>query len=92
MSDIETTAPAEELPPELTVTLRKPVTLGSETYSELRLREPTAAEWMQFDKLSGIEADVMAVSIVSGVPRPAVAMLGARDLLEGARYISRFLA
>jgi hypothetical protein len=46
---------------------------------------------MQFDKLTGIEADVMAVSIVSGVPRPAIAMLGARDLLEGARYISRFL-
>lgn len=76
---------------ELTIVLRKPVVLGSETYSELKLREPTAAEWQQWDKLDGVEADVMAVSIVSGVPMPAVRMIGSRDLIKAARYLALFL-
>lgn len=81
----------DDLPEELTVTLRKPVTLGSETYHELRLKEPTAAQVMEWDKLGGTEADIKAVSVVSGLPEPAVRMLGIRDLTLAAKYISRFL-
>lgn len=80
-----------DIPEELVITLRKPVTLG-DTYSELRLREPTASEWMQFDKLTGVEADIKSVSIVSGVPEPAVRLIGARDLLAASRYLARFLS
>ena len=80
----------DNLPDELIVTLRKPVTLG-DTYTELRLREPTAAEWMQWDKLTGIDADIKAVATVSGVPEAAVRMIGARDLVQAARYLARFL-
>jgi len=81
-----------ELPEDLTVLLRKPVTLGSMTYSELKLREPTAAEWQQWDKLEGIDGDIKAVSVVSGVPEPAIRLIGARDLIQASRYIGAFLS
>lgn len=80
----------EPQPEELIITLRKPVTLG-ETYTELRLHEPTAAQMLAWDKLSGVEADIKAVSIVSGLPEPAVRMIGARDLIQAGRYIAGFL-
>jgi hypothetical protein len=82
---------AAAIPEELIITLRKPVTLGSETYSQLILREPTASEWMQFDKLTGVEADILAVATVSGVPMPAIRMIGARDLIIASRYLANFL-
>ena len=75
-----------------TITLRKSVKLGDVEYKELRLREPTAAEWMQFDKLDGVEADVKAIAIVSGVPEPAVNMIGVRDLIQASRYLADFLS
>lgn len=81
---------AEEIPELLVITLRKPITLG-ETYAELRLREPTAAEWTQWDKLSGVEADIKSVSLVSGVPEPVIRQIGTRDLLTASRYLARFL-
>ncbi|RSU46345.1 phage tail assembly protein [Sphingomonas sp. S-NIH.Pt15_0812] len=77
---------------ELRVTLRKPITLGSQTYADLLLREPTAAEWQQWHRLEGVDADIMAISVVSGVPRPVIERIGTRDLLTAARYIARFLA
>lgn len=80
------------IPDELVITLRKPVTLGSLTYTELRLREPTAAEMIETDKLTGTEADVRAVALASGVPEPAVKLIGARDLIQASRYIGRFFA
>lgn len=87
--EAETASPP---PDEMVVTLRKPVSLGSETYTEVRLREPTAGELLQWDKLAGTEADIVAISIVSGIPRPAVEKIGARDLIACARYIAAFLA
>lgn len=91
--DTPNTAPgtAAEIPDELIIVLRKPVMLGTETYTQLVLREPTAAEWEQWDGLSGVVCDQKAVAVVSGVPLPAVRMIGARDLVAGARYIARFL-
>lgn len=80
-----------EIPEELTVTLRKPVELGSITYTELKLREPTADEWEQFDKLTGVSADIKALAIVSGVPEPAVRKIGARDLRKGSKFVASFL-
>lgn len=81
-----------ELPEELLITLRKPVTIGELSITEIRLQEPTASQMLQWDRLSGTEADIVAVSIVSGIPKPAVEKIGARDLLKGARYIAAFLS
>lgn len=75
---------------ELVVPLRKPVTLG-ETYTELRLREPTAAEWAQWASLKGIEGDIKAVAVVSGLPEPAARLIGSRDLSRAASFIALFL-
>jgi hypothetical protein len=75
---------------EFTVKLRRPVTLG-ETYSEIRLREPTAAEWSQWDKLNGIEADIKAVSVISGIPEAAVRQVGSSELVKASNFIQLFL-
>lgn len=84
-------ADTEQLPDELTITLRKPIEFAGITYTTLQLREPTAAEWAQFDKLSGVEMDVKAVATISGVPEAAVKQIGTRDLIHAARFIARFL-
>ncbi len=84
--------PGPAFPDELTLTLRKPVEFAGETYRQLVLREPTAAEWMLWDKLSGVEADTMAVSTVAGMPLPAARMIGARDLVTASRFLANFLA
>lgn len=80
-------APADD---ELTITLRKPATLATESWPKLVLREPTAAQMIQWDRLSGAEANIMAVSVVSGVPRTAIEQIGVRDLLAAARFIGSF--
>lgn len=79
-------------PPELVLTLDNPVTLGELSYTSVILREPTAGEWMLWDKLSGIDADIMAVSVVSGIPEAAVRKLPASKLLQASRYLAGFLA
>ena len=81
----------EEVPEELVITLRKTVEFAGQTYDRLILREPTAGQMMEWDKLSGTEGDVKAVAVVSGLPEPAVRLIGARDLIKAAKYISRFL-
>lgn len=83
---------AVDQPDNLVIPLRKPVSLASETWSELRLQEPTAAQMLLWDKLSGVEADIKAVSVVSGLPEPAVRMIGARDLIQAGRFIASFLS
>ena len=80
----------DELPDQLTITLRKPVTLG-ETFTELRLTEPTGAQMLEIDKYRGVEADLMSLAIVSGIPLPAVKMIGARDIRAGSLYLASFL-
>lgn len=81
-----------EQPDELTITLRKPVEHSGTTYEKLDLREPTADELMQIDKLDGREADVLAISLIAGVPKGAVGKIGARDLIAGANFLAGFLS
>lgn len=78
------------LPDELTITLRKPVKFGDATYATLELREPTGAEWLVWDKLTGVEANIKAIATVSGLPEGAVRQIGARDLVEAGRFIDHF--
>lgn len=78
------------IPDELVITLRKPVTLG-ETFTTITLREPTGAQMMEIDKLEGWAADVKAIALVSGLPEPAVKMIGARDIRTASKYLGSFL-
>lgn len=82
---------ADEIPDEMVIPLRKPIVHATITYSEIKLREPTAGELKLWDKLNGAEADIMAISTVGAVPKGVVEQMGARDLLVGSRYLARFL-
>lgn len=83
--------PKASPPAEMVIVLKKPIELGELTYTTLTLREPTAAEWELWSHLSGVAADIAAVAVVSGVPEPVVRKLPVRQLLEGSRYLGRFL-
>lgn len=90
-TEAEVEAYLESVDYQLTVPLRTPIPLGEITYSELKLREPTAAEWTRWDKLSGLEADIMAVSTVAAVPDQVIRQIGARELMKASRFILLFL-
>lgn len=90
------TAP-QDLPDELVITLRKPVSLGSETCERLVLREPTAGEVDKAQKAgrgpdgSGTTSDMVLVALVSGVPKPLVALIGYRDFDKAVKYLGGFM-
>ena len=42
---------------------------------------------LAWDKLSGTEADVVAVHTVAAVPRPVVEKMSSREFLKAARFI-----
>lgn len=83
--------PADPLPAEFVVTLRKPIEAAGQTISQLDLREPTAGEWMEFEKEHDLAADFRAISLVSGIPLNAVRQIGARDLIVAGAYLAGFL-
>ena len=91
-TEAEIDAYLESVDYQLTVKLRTPIPLGEITYTELKLREPTAAEWKRWDRLTGIVADIVAVSVASGVPDQVVAQIGARALMKASRFIQLFLS
>ncbi|MBN9143757.1 MULTISPECIES: phage tail assembly protein [unclassified Novosphingobium] len=81
----------DDIPEQLVITLRKPVTLGDITYTELRLREPTVGEMIELGADEGWKADAKAIALISGVPEPAVRSLGVRDGKQASGYLARFL-
>jgi hypothetical protein len=80
-----------DLPDELVIPLRKPVTLGSETYTDLVLHEPTGGDMKAAEKFTGIESDIVLIAMVSGVPKPAVEKIGSRDLKKAREYLGGFI-
>lgn len=88
---IDVEQPADTaIPDEMIITLRKPVALGGETYTALSLREPTGAEWLLWDNLTGVEANIKAISTVSAVPEPVVRQIGVRDLQQATAFLNHF--
>ena len=88
----ESTAPVPGEQPVngLVIALSKPVALGDQTYTELRLREPTGAEMIATDRKTGWELEVALIALVSGVPEPAVIKIGVRDLNRARKYLGGF--
>ena len=84
-----------EVPDELTIPLRKPVKFGDETYSELNLREPTMKEIEKFtqslNKWDPLVAMNFFISVIAGVPKPAIDLIGGRDGKKAREYLSNFL-
>lgn len=81
----------DEIPDELEISLRKAIEFGGIRYDRIIIREPTAGQMLEWDKLTGHEADVKAVAVVSGLPEPAVKLLGSRDFTKAAKHIASFL-
>lgn len=73
-----------------TVILTKPLTLGSLSYEQLVIREPTCSEWSQWDQLQGVEANIKALSIVCAVPEPVMRQLGVRDFQRAVEALYSF--
>lgn len=88
----------KELQDELTLTLRKPVTLGTsaeaQVYSELNLREPLAEEVLDFNRRSGKDAgDALRhlIAKISGAPLTVIDKIRARDFTRASNYLMDFL-
>ena len=77
-------------PDTLTITLKKPVSLGDQVYTELRLREPTGAEMIAVDGKRGWALDIALIALVSGVPAPAVEKIGGGDLARARKVLDHF--
>ncbi|MEI9745838.1 phage tail assembly protein [Enterobacter ludwigii] len=87
-----------ELPDKETITLSQPVSLGKEhqEYHEITLREPTLDEVDNFyrereKEKSALTGMGLLISLVSGVPRPAVRKLSYRDYKRCEVWLTRFL-
>lgn len=70
--------------------LRNAVTLGSASYSSITLREPTGAEWLLWESLSGLPASMKAISVVAGVPEAVVKQMVSRDINDATKFLDRF--
>lgn len=76
---------------ELLLTLRKPVTLGTETWAELRLTEPTAGQLIRAGKAaSPIEQVAALLHLNAAVPMAVVDRLAQRDFMAAADFFGRF--
>lgn len=65
---------------------------NGQRYTQLTVREPTGAEWSMWAKLSGIDAQFMALATVSGIPEPAVRQIGVRTITQAGKFLDRFFA
>jgi hypothetical protein len=76
---------------DLVIAFRKPIDGLAGPFTSIVIREPTAGEMMEWDKLSGVEADVKAISVVAGIPPQDVQKIPARDFIRASRRIAAFL-
>lgn len=90
--------PKKELQDEMTLTLRQSVTLGkgadAETYDHLKLREPLAAEMLDFSQRSkGDAGDALRrlIAKISGVPLAVIDRMKVRDFNAAANYLTPFM-
>lgn len=90
--------PKKEIPDELTITLRKAITLGqgadAETFTEMLLREPVVEELLTFNKDSAKDAgDALRklIAKISTLPIAVVNRVGARDFTKASNYLTSFM-
>ena len=79
-------------PDELVLTFRKPIkNKAGDEITQITLHEPTGDQWRQLDRLSGTEADIKALCVVSGQPEVVIGQMAISQIVEGARYLSGFI-
>lgn len=85
---------ANDIPEELVITLRQPVTVADETVSELRLSEPNVDQLDQFvtqaEKAGGIKAMKALIAAVAKVNIAHIGKIGSRDFKTAEGYLLSF--
>lgn len=85
-----------DLPDELLLPLRRPLVTAKGEVSTLSLREPTAGEIDKFTRTMAREGNIAAmlglITAVSGIDKPLLEKLGARDFVKASEYLDGFMA
>jgi hypothetical protein len=84
----------DDVPDEMTITLRKPIVLQDRTISEITLSEPTAMQIQQVAKRAASDpagSNILLVSLVSGLTEPEVGKIKISDLNKGLKYLQVFI-
>jgi hypothetical protein len=78
---------------EKTIQLRTPIELAGQSYTEITLKEPTAAQIASAGEGGGSSAkmDIDLISHVAGLPKAVVGKLGARDFTDCRMFLAGFL-
>ncbi|MEA9997050.1 phage tail assembly protein [Pseudomonas sp. 10B1] len=80
---------------EITIELSKPVVIGSgdtaQTYTELKLREPTAGEIEKAARMdTGPGSAITIISLITKIPRSAIEKISKRDLVAANKFLEGF--
>ena len=91
----------EEVPSELTFTLRKPVTIAGLTVESVLMQEPTVDECEKYAKelnasSNGVTANAKLISIIAArgngdISDPFIKALGVRDFNDMNSYLNFFM-
>ncbi len=87
-------ADQSQQPDELTITLRKPITVGDQVYDVLELREPTAGEFEKMTKLASTNPTgslILLISLVTGIALPIINRIGVRDMNAAGEFLMGFM-
>jgi hypothetical protein len=76
------------LPDTHTITLRRPVEFAGETWSVLRLREPTVGEIEEVQALGAVDGIAHLLFLITGLPPGAIDQIGERDLRQAETYLA----
>lgn len=76
---------------ELILALRKPVTVGAVTYSELHLTEPTVGQLIESQaEVLPIKQNAALLRLNAKVPQAAINQLSQRDFSDAIDFFRRF--
>ncbi len=80
---------------EMTLTLRKPIKLADRQITQLELREPTAYEVQQVEKVANKDgstaSNITLVALVSGLTAGEIGKVGYSDLSKALAFLSPFI-
>lgn len=76
---------------ELVITLDRPTEHAGQSYSELRLREPTSGEMRQIRAKDALDQQIFAVSLIAGVPSHAVEKMPISAIERAENYLMGFI-
>jgi hypothetical protein len=72
------------------ISLRKPLALGHETWPRLDLREPTLGELKRAGGGGSLTEAGTLIALITGIPPAAIDQLGQRDFQEACDFLAGF--